>query len=375
MALIEGLALHYDRQTAPWLRPMMEAARRVNDAAPAPSFDTWRLAVGAALLGSTDGTGVRLDAPGGWSGPRALRLIGPSGKSLNLDSEETKSIIRDSWVLKNFEDSGRRVFYIAPDLTRALQHTDFRAFGRDVRLPFDTVYYVLSGSGIILEHSDGTRHPLEGMYVRIGDEAIYGTVDSLIAGTPTSRSITILAIGSSGEAGKADNVARFCVGWSDDEEHTSEGLALSKPQGIPPATLLQLARLAVNVSLYLSSPDAETRAVAAPRSKVNGEASKTKSPKKRAKRERRASRLGSLSFILVGESLRFTTDGSGIGKKLGFRFMVRGHWRHQPWGPRRTFKRWRWIQPHWKGPDAVTVLKPYFVAGEAVRRIGGVTPD
>jgi len=33
------------------------------------------------------------------------------------------------------------------------------------------------------------------------------------------------------------------------------------------------------------------------------------------------------------------------------RWMVRGHWRNQPYGPGRTERRLTWIDPYVKGPD------------------------
>lgn len=37
-------------------------------------------------------------------------------------------------------------------------------------------------------------------------------------------------------------------------------------------------------------------------------------------------------------------------------FLVRGHWRNQPHGPRGSLRRQRWIEPFWKGPEDSRVL-------------------
>ena len=39
------------------------------------------------------------------------------------------------------------------------------------------------------------------------------------------------------------------------------------------------------------------------------------------------------------------------GWKVHSRFMVRGHWTHQPCGPGRASRRRQWVQPYWKGPQ------------------------
>jgi len=33
------------------------------------------------------------------------------------------------------------------------------------------------------------------------------------------------------------------------------------------------------------------------------------------------------------------------------RWMVRGHWRLQPYGPKHSLRRMRWIDPYVKGPE------------------------
>lgn len=42
---------------------------------------------------------------------------------------------------------------------------------------------------------------------------------------------------------------------------------------------------------------------------------------------------------------------AGTGRHLSKRFVVRGHWRNQAYGPLRQLRRPMWINPHIKGPD------------------------
>lgn len=39
--------------------------------------------------------------------------------------------------------------------------------------------------------------------------------------------------------------------------------------------------------------------------------------------------------------------------KLAQRFIVRGHWRNQAYGPDHGLRRRQWIEPHWRGPENV----------------------
>lgn len=56
------------------------------------------------------------------------------------------------------------------------------------------------------------------------------------------------------------------------------------------------------------------------------------------------------------EHLRHVLSGSRGGGKLGVQFMVRGHWKNQAHGPRRSLRKHIWIQPFWKGPEESRVL-------------------
>jgi len=45
------------------------------------------------------------------------------------------------------------------------------------------------------------------------------------------------------------------------------------------------------------------------------------------------------------------TDTDTTGPRLTHRFLVRGHWTHQPYGPNRALRRLIYIEPYVKGPD------------------------
>ena len=60
--------------------------------------------------------------------------------------------------------------------------------------------------------------------------------------------------------------------------------------------------------------------------------------------------------IKLGSRIRaaLVNPGSGQTWELDKRFIVRGHWRNQAYGPERSLRRKQWIQPFWKGPEDVT---------------------
>lgn len=53
------------------------------------------------------------------------------------------------------------------------------------------------------------------------------------------------------------------------------------------------------------------------------------------------------------EALQASVKG-GKTWELMQRFIVRGHWKNQVYGPGRTLRRRQWIEPFWKGPEDVT---------------------
>jgi hypothetical protein len=71
--------------------------------------------------------------------------------------------------------------------------------------------------------------------------------------------------------------------------------------------------------------------------------------------QRRAAREGYTTTDVKIVRLRAARAGEAVGEEDGgraytVRWMVRGHWRQQPYGPQRALRRPVWINPHVKGP-------------------------
>lgn len=49
-------------------------------------------------------------------------------------------------------------------------------------------------------------------------------------------------------------------------------------------------------------------------------------------------------------------DGEGKQRRYRHRFVVSGHWRDQPYGPKRSLRRQQWIPAYVKGPDGAPML-------------------
>lgn len=78
---------------------------------------------------------------------------------------------------------------------------------------------------------------------------------------------------------------------------------------------------------------------------------------------KRGGRMAKRPEVRVISLRRPTSSGGepGDGREWHHRWIVRGHWRMQPWGPKRERVRPVWIAPHVKGPEG----KP-MIGGEKV---------
>lgn len=69
---------------------------------------------------------------------------------------------------------------------------------------------------------------------------------------------------------------------------------------------------------------------------------------------RRSERAGVASTVKIVALRRLSSGTAHVGHDpvaWSHRWIVNGHWRHQPCGPGRSQRRWTFIAPHIKGPD------------------------
>lgn len=73
-----------------------------------------------------------------------------------------------------------------------------------------------------------------------------------------------------------------------------------------------------------------------------------------------------ISIDLRDELARIVSGKQRTGSGPKVQFLVRGHWRNQPYGPGREQKRRQWIQPFWKGDEETRILlRPYEIKEES----------
>lgn len=80
--------------------------------------------------------------------------------------------------------------------------------------------------------------------------------------------------------------------------------------------------------------------------------------------------------IDLRETVKEITSGTRKGGKPKVQFVVRGHWRQQPCGPRNTLRKRMWIEPYWKGPrDGVAAIRAYRVGKQQDAQPGTVQEE
>lgn len=138
---------------------------------------------------------------------------------------------------------------------------------------------------------------------------------------------------------KADPLIRAAM---EQEESLGKPMPVGKP--VHPAQALA-RRVLVNTCLYINSNGGIHR-------------EKTIGPAIHVEREHKTLprfRVG--RPIKLGPEIRQALNSAKLGNatwKLEQRYLVRGHWRKQPYGPAHSLRRPKFIQPHWKGPSNLT---------------------
>lgn len=146
----------------------------------------------------------------------------------------------------------------------------------------------------------------------------------------------------------------------------SEGFHFDEQQdAILPEDSMPFMKTVLNTILYLASNDPDIREQVSQRQQITHEAQGKKNPTKRDKALERARQYSSLPYTIVGLNTKPLTDqrpDTGTGRKLTVRFIVKGHWKSQPYGQNRAKRYPRWIEPYYKGPEmAEAANRPYIV--------------
>ena len=259
--------------------------------------------------------------------------------------ERAARFVSLEWAaVANWRQQGRKTFVFAAPLVQLLMRTDFDVPRRYAQLPFSCVYYRWLDSGLTLrDDSDDTNQPLEGAYAFF-ERGV----------SKDGEPLTVL---TAFVTSSIRNGIYFSFRWNDPEEpiRTADAAALGLPEAYLP-----IANLLLNSTLYLSSPEAETRNELSPRREIDAAAARTGNPKKLRRFDRERRKVTGVDYIYVGASI----PAASVGErgKLMTHHWVRGHWKQQAHGTGRAERKLLWVKPYERGKDlAEQVAKKYKV--------------
>jgi hypothetical protein len=133
-----------------------------------------------------------------------------------------------------------------------------------------------------------------------------------------------------------------------------------------------IGRFVLNVCLAMSDPS-NVKEVGGSHARYKGGSSRNP---RTGPPEQRVYKLGKPLTIDCRSPMReYLEGGRRTPGVISAQFLVRGHWRNQPHGPKSTLRRRQWIQPHWKGPQdgpiQLRTVKLGREEGEDVSRVSG----
>jgi hypothetical protein len=268
----------------------------------------------------------------------------------------------------------KRLFMVEKGLTQRLINTTIdKVDAQYVRSPFKSIYLSIPHNEELLIPNVMTgEHKVRGCYVysEVVDATKIHTRDlsgapilaSTRFGCDTLHFLKILAVGEAKDTadlpGSGEDDALFygmffLKDGSDIKAQIHEQCTGHCQNASEIPYLEALMGFLVNCLLYMSSPDAAMERVGAKYTTVDKRAS-TKDKARADEKNRSVSKIGAIS-IGAGISVMPSMDGYYADTPLAQRvigcpiWMVRGHWRAQPYGPGRTLRRPQWIEPYDKG--------------------------
>lgn len=126
-------------------------------------------------------------------------------------------------------------------------------------------------------------------------------------------------------------------------------------------------RFAVNLMLYVTSPDADMYQDKTEQHKLHQKLQGLKGGRRRDLLLRKLQEEKEKLNYVVGANVRlqkeYTATLTASGKKwsLQHRVRVMGHWRQQPHGPEKKLRKLKWIAPHWRGPTYAEMVEKGYV--------------
>lgn len=292
--------------------------------------------------------------------------------------------VQQHWHIYRWHKHASVIYDLDAGLAAAFMDTELRVGKDDVRMPLPTFYLAVPPElGLQNWNQSNGWHRLDGFFLSevkmfedlqdAGDGHIYAKPMMNIGGKMVEgdfmydvgfeRCIAVLAVGMPLEGDEIGQCAlsSFALPLAIDDFEAYIDKIDSDPRYTKGMTknvdeMRTWYRLIINTLLYLSQQpeDIDLRQERLGPSKELKRAAREGGNAARRELERatlpvRYMRLG--ANMVLDQGIRERSVADAETRHLTTRFMVRGHWRQQPFGEGRKQRRPAFIKPHWKGPE------------------------
>jgi len=290
---------------------------------------------------------------------RSAEMLGAlcQGKDIKGDA----GLLNLVWNMKTLDskiqlwfENGAKTFILSRELIDAFMHTDvsMKLCPEDFQYPFDTFW--IEGEGPLF-HVDKAKIPVSGLLFThskiVQDRAIFADIEGnrydkiewLISISAVSPGTDVV----SHNLGLDQMWVNMCLGKSmEDTYHiASQPEAVTYRDPIIKSEAQHIMNMFFNTVLYINDPTREP------------ETSEPKYRKMKLPGTGRKRVKCSYIYLRPPKGYNSTNISTSGGRKVDVRFIVRGHWRNQPYGKGRSLVKRVWIKPFWKGPDVGEVSK------------------
>jgi len=261
------------------------------------------------------------------------------------------------WAVSLWRHSKSKTFEVSPALHDLLSRTWTKGVSPDwVRVPFQM---------IMLKFPDKTLEMLE------YGESCHGLCIFVTRTIVEGQHRLVLVIPKDNSSAQFERLD-LDVGNIDDAIQDFEARREASDMVDDSTSVGRFFRLVVNTLLYINSGREDPKERPSERDELEKVAAKKKSPKKKAKVLRKLDEAGDYPRFILGEGITISHDmqeaiddedaAAREGRQITCRFMVRGHWRNQAHGPKRSLRKLIWVEPFWKGPrNAAELVQRYVV--------------
>lgn len=272
----------------------------------------------------------------------------------------------------NFELFGKKTFYVTPNLYEHLAETSIDTDCQLARLPFPNCLFVYDSplaKDLLYRTNNHTVRTYEGAVSVFASEI-----------TEEGERKLVLFVFHADNTQVHYGIKRQLLlreGWTLEQALRTDWLKLN-PDSVEDNSFaisdetfytsgLNFFRSVVNTILYLGSNDPDLVQQLSPYRQMEERLFLAKSRDKRKEIKGELKRTPRLDYVVVGRNVpRLMPDAmaGGSAREMHVWFIVRGHWRNQPYGAGNSLRRPLWVKPYYKGPEIAELInnRPYVVS-------------